>query len=114
MREVPDKYAFVHPGYHRFFPRDHHGEICNSCRRPFVQDKGWWGEQAAAFHRTTAQLLFLSRWARWDIQTAVAFLTTRVKGPGEDDWGKLKRALRYLNGTVELWVSLSMEDIGLI
>jgi hypothetical protein len=37
-------------------------------------------EQASAFHRTTAQLLFLSGRARRDIQVAVAFLTTRVKG----------------------------------
>jgi hypothetical protein len=35
-----------------------------------------------------------------DIQrTAVAFLTTRVKNPEEDDWGKLKRLLKYLTGT---------------
>ena len=35
-------------------------------------------EQARAFHYTTAQLLFLSR-VRRDIQTTVAFLTTRLK-----------------------------------
>eukprot|EP00804_Cyclotella_cryptica_P019093 CCRYP_021211-RA/>CCRYP_021211-RA protein AED:0.16 eAED:0.16 QI:0/0/0/0.66/1/1/3/0/1057 len=71
-------------------------------------------EQAAAFHRTTAQLLFLSGRARRDIQTVVAFLTTRVKNPDEDDWGKLKRVLRYLNGTVELGLCLSAKDIGLV
>jgi hypothetical protein len=49
--------------------------------------------QAIAFHHTTAQLLFLSR-VRRDIQTAVAFLTTCVKTPDEDDWGKLKRVLK--------------------
>ena len=42
-------------------------------------------EQAAAFHRTTAQLLFLSGRVRRDIQTAVAFLTTLIKQPDEDD-----------------------------
>ncbi len=46
-----------------------------------------------------AQLLFMSTRARQDIQTAVAFLTTRVKNPDENDWGKLKRVLKYLNGT---------------
>ena len=35
-------------------------------------------EQARAFHHTMAQLLFLSC-IRRDIQTTVAFLTTRVK-----------------------------------
>jgi hypothetical protein len=33
-------------------------------------------EQAMAFHHVTAQLLFLSARARWDIQPATAFLTT--------------------------------------
>ena len=47
-------------------------------------------EQAIAFHHTVAQLLFLSARARRDIQTPVSFLTTRVKKPDEDDWGKLK------------------------
>jgi hypothetical protein len=37
--------------------------------------------------------------ARQDIQTAVVFFTTRVKSPDEDGWGKLKRVLKYLNGT---------------
>ena len=46
-------------------------------------------EQARVFHHTTAQLLFLSR-VRRDIQTTVAFLTTRVKRPDNDDWGKLR------------------------
>jgi hypothetical protein len=43
-------------------------------------------ERAVAFHHTTAQLLFMATRARRDIQTAVAFLTTRVKSPDEDDW----------------------------
>jgi hypothetical protein len=46
-------------------------------------------EQAHSFHHTTAQLLFLSR-VQQDIQPTIAFLTTRVKQPDEDDWGKLK------------------------
>ena len=53
--------------------------------------------QALAFHHTVAQLLFMATRARRDIQTAVAFLTTRVKNPDEDNWGKLKRVLKYLN-----------------
>eukprot|EP00804_Cyclotella_cryptica_P010072 CCRYP_018045-RB/>CCRYP_018045-RB protein AED:0.27 eAED:-0.33 QI:0/-1/0/1/-1/1/1/0/595 len=71
-------------------------------------------EQAAAFHRTTAQLLFLGGRARRDIQTAVAFLTTRVKVPDEDDWGKLKRVLKYLNGTMDMGLHLSVENLGIV
>jgi hypothetical protein len=29
------------------------------------------------------------------IQTGVAFLTTRVKAPDKDNWGKLKQVLQY-------------------
>ena len=36
-------------------------------------------ERALAFHHTVAQLLFMSTRARHNIQTAVAFLTMRVK-----------------------------------
>ncbi len=56
-------------------------------------------EQVLAFHHTVVQLLFMAMRARQDIQTPVAFLTTRAKSPDEDDWGKLKRVLKYLNGT---------------
>ena len=67
-------------------------------------------DQARAFHHTTAQLLFLSR-VRRDIQTTVAFLTTRVKHPDTDDWGKLKRVLKYLHSTRYLRLTLSAESL---
>ncbi len=51
-------------------------------------------ELADAFHHTVYQLLFAANRARRDIQTAVSFLTTRVKAPDEDDWGKLVRVLK--------------------
>jgi hypothetical protein len=58
-------------------------------------------EQAMAFHHTTVQLLFLSaKEARQDIQPTTAFLTTRVKCPDKDDWGKVKRVLGYFKGTI--------------
>jgi hypothetical protein len=44
-------------------------------------------EHVIAFHHTTAQLLLMATRARRDIQTAVAFPTTRVKSPEENDWG---------------------------
>ena len=71
-------------------------------------------KKATAFHYTTDQLLLLSSQARRDIQTAVSFLTTRVKKPDEDEWGKLKRALKYLNGTIRLKLTLTIESMGVI
>jgi hypothetical protein len=48
------------------------------------------------FHTMTAKLLFLSKRARPDIQTPVAFLTTRMKRPDQDDYKKLARVVKYL------------------
>ena len=42
-------------------------------------------KQRDEFHHIVAQLLFLCKQARPDIQTVVAILTTRVKEPDVDD-----------------------------
>jgi hypothetical protein len=68
-------------------------------------------EQVDAFHHTLYQLLFAVNRARRDIQTAVSFLTTSVKDPDEDDWGKLKQALKYLNGTKHLKLTLEADHL---
>ncbi len=60
---------------------------------------------ARAFHHTTVQLLFLSC-VRQDIQTTIAFLATRVKHLDADDWGKLRRVLKYLRTTFCLPLTL--------
>ena len=44
-------------------------------------------EQARQFHSTVAQLFFLCKRARLDIEPLVSFLITRVKEPDKDDWG---------------------------
>jgi hypothetical protein len=72
-------------------------------------------ERAVAFYHTVAQLLFISTRARHNIQMVIAFLMTRVKAPGEDDWGKLKRLLKHLNGTKYTMLrKLSVEDLVLL
>ena len=44
----------------------------------------------------------------------VAFLMTRVKLPDKDEWGKLKRVVRYLNWTRYLKLSISVNDLGIL
>ena len=51
------------------------------------------------FHHLTAKILYLSKRARPDLQTAVSFLTTRIMQPDIDDLKKLSRCLKYLQGT---------------
>ena len=67
-------------------------------------------EKAGVFHTTVAQCLFLCKRARPDIQLAVGFLTTRVQKPDEDDWKKLLKMLKYLNGTKNLNLTLEADD----
>jgi hypothetical protein len=43
-------------------------------------------DKAIMFHPNMAKILFLCKRARPNIQTAVAFLCTRVKGPDADDY----------------------------
>jgi hypothetical protein len=50
-------------------------------------------EKAQFFHTYVAKTLFLCKRARPDLQTAVAFLCTRVKSCDEDNYKKLTRML---------------------
>jgi Reverse transcriptase (RNA-dependent DNA polymerase) len=69
---------------------------------------------ADMFHHIVAKLLFLCKRARPDIQTAVAFLCTRVKSPDIDDYKKLIRVMRYLRGTVQLPLTMEAENLQIV
>ena len=71
-------------------------------------------EKADEFHTTVAKALFVCMRARPDITLAVAFLCTRVKEPDEDDWKKLLRLLKYLKGTKQLYLTLEVDNTGII
>jgi hypothetical protein len=70
-------------------------------------------EQAMLFHRFVAKLVFVQARARRDLATATSFLTTRVKSPDEDDWGKLRRVMQYIKGTINMPLILSAESMTL-
>ena len=63
------------------------------------------------FHSIVQKLLHVSKRARLDIQVAVGFLCTRVQKPDVDDWKKLRRLIKYLNGTLDMPRILSMESL---
>ena len=71
-------------------------------------------EQAEVFHTYVAKALFACKRARPDIQPTVATLCTRVKEPNQDDWNKLIRLLKYINGTREDRLHLSADDLSII
>ena len=66
------------------------------------------------YHTLTAQCLYLSKRARPDLQTSIAFHCTRVKCPDEDDDKKLARTIRYLEKTKYLPMILKADKEGII
>ena len=71
-------------------------------------------EIAVMFHHNVAKLLFLCKRARPDLQTAVAFLCTRVKDPDKDDYKKLTRLVKYLRGTASLPLTLEANSLQIV
>jgi hypothetical protein len=64
-------------------------------------------EKAVEFHTIVAKTLFVTKRARPDTCTPIAFLTTRVRGPDKDDWKKMVHLMRYIRGTLLLPLILS-------
>ena len=71
-------------------------------------------QHAIKFHNMVAKGLFLCKRSRLDIQTAIAFLSTRVSQPDLDDWKKLCRLIGYLKATKELVLTLSADNTNLL
>ena len=68
-------------------------------------------KQAKDFHTFVAKALFACKRARPDIHTATIAMTTRVKDPKEDDWKRLSRMMRYINGTLQDKLILAADDL---
>jgi hypothetical protein len=64
------------------------------------------------YHRTVARLLFASKRARPDLQTAVAYLCTRVACSDRDNYKKLKRVIQYICDTIHLPLVLGWDGSG--
>ena len=60
------------------------------------------------FHHLVATTIILSKRAQPNLQTAVAFLTTRVKAPNNDNWKNLSKRIKYLQKTQ--YLPLIVED----
>ena len=71
-------------------------------------------EQAKKFHTCVYKGLFICKRTRPDIHTGIAALTTRIKKPNEDDWMKLRKMVRYLNGTKHEKLTLSADSLHVI
>ena len=64
------------------------------------------------YHHVTMQLSYLAQWAQPDICTAVSFVQTRVNKLDEDDFKKLTRVVKYLQGTWDMILTLGLQNDG--
>ena len=83
----------------------------------FKINKNWKSlneERGIIFHRLVANLLFVSKRERSDIQPTIAFLATRMQDPDEDYWNELRHLLQYLYGTREMALHLNSDDLNAI
>ena len=67
---------------------------------------------ADLFHQFVAQVLYLSKRSLPDIQLSVSFLCTRGRGPDNDDYKKLERVMKCIQGTIGLPLILSIDKSG--
>ena len=70
--------------------------------------------RAKYFHKIVAMMLYVTKQARPDTALSIAFLTTRVRGPDEDDWRKLAHLIEYLQSTCELPLILGATKTGVL
>ena len=66
------------------------------------------------FHYVTMQLMYLSQRGRPDIRTAVAYLSSRVTKPNQDDLHKLSKVVKYLESTIDLPLRLQALNDGIL
>jgi hypothetical protein len=68
-------------------------------------------EEAKKFHSSVALALYIAKHGpRPDILLPVTYLTTRAQAPDEEDKRKLLRVIRYLLGTKDLCMRLSVQQ----
>ncbi len=70
--------------------------------------------RAKAFHNIMAKRIYVAKRARPDISLSIAFLTTRVKGPGIDDWRKICHLVEYLRSMRGLPLILAADGTGVL
>ena len=56
----------------------------------------------------------MAKRGRPDINLTISYLCTRVQAPDENDWEKLMRLMKYLNGTREMVLTLGADQLNVI
>jgi len=100
LAEMPEEMdgTTATPAANHLFQVDEDAELLDDDKKQF-------------FHHNVAKTMYLSKRARPDLQTAVAYLSTRVTKPDTDDYKKLTRVVRYLRGTRDLGLTLEADKV---
>ena len=107
LQKIIDKFPEVLMGTKACPAGDNLLKIQNNKDRELMPE-----EMARQFHLTTAKILFLCKRSGPDVETLVYFLTTRVKEPDVDGWGKLRHGLMYLKGTLYMKWYLTTDSLS--
>lgn len=67
-------------------------------------------DRSKTFYTFVMKGMFVCKRARPDIQPAIAFLSTRVRAPTEQDWTKLMRLMAFLQHTQNDVLTLEVDD----
>jgi hypothetical protein len=70
--------------------------------------------RSEVFHSIMAKLLYVSKCSHLDIKLAITFLWMRVSCSMVQDWSKLKGVLEYSNGTLDKFLELGADDMGIM
>ena len=66
------------------------------------------------FHTFVAKALFACKRGRPDLQLAATVLASRVQAPTTNDWKKLLRMLKFVNGTINNCLILLADDLSVV
>ena len=88
---------------------DHLFQVRGEKETEFLEE--YWAEM---FHHSVSQLLLLISRSRRHIQTAILFLTTRVKRLDKYNWGNLKIVLKYPKGTKHMKLILRVDSLSVV
>ena len=61
-----------------------------------IESKELGDEIKDRYHLITANILWIMNRSCPDLETSVSFICTRMKLPTNEDWGKIRRFLKYL------------------
>ena len=71
-------------------------------------------EKSETFRQILAKMLFATKRARPDTGTAISYLTKRVREPDQSDWMKMVHLFKYVRGTKDLPLILSVDKSGIL